>query len=200
VYPTAQELSVGKGADRFVYTKNLDGLGILAYGGDLRAAGCLVATDFSFTASRGKTLTSEDMKALLDVAEGGCLANCRYKPGLLPAGLARVICVQADQRAAGMWMREAGQPRVAEFVEAVAPQAVGEWTVTKEQFRARIREMVKGFDGHDRAILCRVCIAVPTRPLVNTEFVGRLESDNRSSAAAQRERRAAYWAERKRRA
>jgi hypothetical protein len=105
-----------------VHTKNLDGLGILAYGGDLRAAGCLVATDFSFTASRGKTLTSEDMKALLDVAEGGFLANCRYKPGLLPAGLPRIVCVQADHRAADMWMREAGQPRVAEFVEAVAPQ------------------------------------------------------------------------------
>jgi hypothetical protein len=188
---------VGKAADRFVYTKNLDGLGILAYGGDLRAAGCLVATDFSFTASRGKTLTSEDMKALLDVAEGGCLANCRYKPGLLPAGLPRVICVQADHRAAGMWMREAGQPRVAEFVEAVAPQAVGEWTLTKEQFRARIREMVKGFDGHDRAILRRVCIAVPVRPLVREALVARLEADNRSSAAAQRERRAAFWAARR---
>jgi hypothetical protein len=194
----AQELAVGKAADRFVYTKNLDGLGILAYGGDLRAAGCLVATDFSFTASRGKTLTSEDMKALLDVAEGGCLANCRYKPGLLPAGLPRVICVQADHRAAGMWMREAGQPRVAEFVEALAPQAAGEWTLTREQFRARIREMVKGFDGHDRAILRRVCIAVPTRPLVRESLVARLEADNRSSAATQRERRAAFWAEKRR--
>jgi hypothetical protein len=139
------------------------------------------------------------MKALLDMAEGGALANCRYKPGLLPAGLPRVICVQASHQAAGMWMREAGQPKVADFIEAVAPQAVGEWPVTREQFKARIRELVKGFDGHDRGILRRVCIAVPTQPLVNADFIRRLESDSRSSAADQRQRRAAYWAERKRR-
>jgi hypothetical protein len=182
-----------------VYTKSLDGLGILSYGGDLRAAGCLVCTDFSFTASRGKTLGPEDMKALLDVAEGGALANCRYKPGLLPAGLPRIICVQASHEAEGMWMREAGQPKVAEFIEAVAPQAAGEWAVTREHFKGKLRELVKGFDGHDRAILRRVCIAVPVRPLVNGEMVDRLERDNRSSAAAQKERRAAFWAERKRR-
>jgi hypothetical protein len=99
-----------------------------------------------------------------------------------------------------MWMREAGQPKVAEFVEAVAPQAAGEWTATREQFRARIRELVKGFDGHDRAILRRVCIAVPTRTLVRDSLVARLEADNRSNAAAQRDRRAAFWAERRRQA
>jgi hypothetical protein len=96
-----------------------------------------------------------------------------------------------------MWMREAGQPKVAEFIEAVAPQAAGEHTVTREHFRARLREMVKDFDGHDRAILRRVCIAVPTRPLVRETLVARLEADNRSAAATQRERRAAFWAARR---
>jgi hypothetical protein len=58
----AQELTIGKGADRFTFTKSVDGLGILSYAGDLRQSGAIVLQDVAFFAARGKRLVRKISK------------------------------------------------------------------------------------------------------------------------------------------
>jgi hypothetical protein len=191
----AQELTIGKGADRFTFTKSVDGLGILSYAGDLRQSGAIVMQDIAFSAARGKRLGHEDMKALLDCMEGGCVKDCRYKPGNLPPSVPRIIGLQGAEEQAGLCFRENEQENLARFVEAVVPRTNEAGRAeTVSAFRARMAELVRGFDAHERAILRRVSIAVPRAPLVTAAFVRRLEGGNRNSAAAQAERRRAYWA------
>jgi hypothetical protein len=56
--------------------------------------------------------------------------------------------------------------------------------VTREHFKAKMKEMVRNFDGHDRAILRRVCVCVSLCPR------GRLWSRALSSASRQTTARA----------
>jgi hypothetical protein len=79
-------------------------------------------------------------------------------------------------------------------LQAIAPREGPAESVSA--FRARVSELVQSFTAHEQAILRRVSIGVPTQPLVADSFVRRLEGENRSSAATQRAKRAAYWAAR----
>jgi hypothetical protein len=187
-------LTVGKSADRYVFTKSIDSLGILSYAGDLRAAGCICLMDVKFEASRGRVLGVEDFKAVWDTMEGGCIKDTRYKPAALPAGVPRVMGLQGAPEDAGIWFRDHGQENLGRFLQAIAPRDGPPESVSA--FRARVAELVRSFSAHEQAILRRVSIGVPTQPLVSEAFVRRLEGDNRGSAAAQRAKRAAYWASR----
>jgi hypothetical protein len=189
-----QELTIGKSSDRYVFTKSVDSLGILSYAGDLRAAGCICLMDVKFEASRGRILGVEDFKAVWDTMEGGCIKDTRYKPASLPAGVPRVMGLQGAPEDAGVWFREHGQENLGRFLQAIAPREGHSETMSA--FRARVAALVKSFSAHEQAILRRVSIGVPTRPLVSEAFVQRLEGDNMGSAAAQRAKRAAYWAAR----
>jgi hypothetical protein len=187
-------LTVGKGADRYVFSKSIDSLGVLSYAGDLRASGCICLMDVKFEASRGRTLGVEDFKAVWDTMEGGCIKDTRYKPAVLPAGVPRVMGLQGAPEDAGIWFRDHGQENLGRFLQAIAPREGPAETVSA--FKARVAELVKTFTAHEQASLRRVSVGIPTQPLVTDAFVRRLEGDNRGSAAAQRARRAAYWAAR----
>jgi hypothetical protein len=150
--------------------------------------------DVKFEASRGRTLGVEDFKAVWDTMEGGCIKDTRYKPAALPAGVPRVMGLQGAPEDAGIWFREHGQENLGRFLQAIAPREGHSETVAA--FRARVSELVKSFTAHEQAILRRVSIGIPTQPLVTDSFVRRLEGENRSSAATQRAKRAAYWAAR----
>jgi hypothetical protein len=189
-----EELTIGKSADRYVFTKSIDSLGILSYAGDLRAAGCIAMMDVKFEASRGRTLGVEDFKAVWDTMEGGCIKDTRYKPAALPAGVPRVMGLQGAPDDAGLWFKEHGQDNLGRYLQAIAPREGAPETVSA--FRARVAELVKTFTAHEQAILRRVSIGVPTQPLVSSAFVQRLEGGNQGAAAAQRAKRAAYWAAR----
>jgi hypothetical protein len=189
-----EELTIGKSSDRYVFTKSIDSLGILSYAGDLRAAGCICMMDVKFEASRGRVLGVEDFKAVWDTMEGGCIKDTRYKPAALPAGVPRVMGLQGAPDDAGVWFKEHGQENLGRYLQAIAPRDGPVETVSA--FRARVAELVKSFSAHEQAILRRVSVGVPVQPLVSSAFVQRLEGGNQGAAAAQRAKRAAYWAAR----
>jgi hypothetical protein len=150
--------------------------------------------DVKFEVSRGRSLGVEDFKAVWDTMEGGCIKDTRYKPAALPAGVPRVMGLQGAPDDAGVWFREHGQENLGRFLQAIAPRDGPPESVSA--FRSRVAELVKSFTAHEQAILRRVSVGVPARPLVTDSFVRRLEGENRSSAATQRAKRAAYWAAR----
>jgi hypothetical protein len=126
--------------------------------------------------------------------EGGCIKDTRYKPAALPAGVPRVMGLQGAPDDAGVWFKEHGQENLGRYLQAIAPRDGPAETVSA--FRARVAELVKSFTAHEQAILRRVSIGVPIQPLVSSAFVQRLEGGNQGAAAAQRAKRAAYWAAR----
>jgi hypothetical protein len=75
----SQEIAVsGTDPDNACYAfgKAIDPLGILAHSGVLRTCTSLALTDFDMAAARGLNLTSETVKSLFDVPEGGALQEC----------------------------------------------------------------------------------------------------------------------------
>jgi len=194
----AQELTIGKGMDRYTFTKSVDGLGILTYSGDLRKSGCICLMDIKFEAARGKVLGVEDFKAIWDVMEGGVIKDTRYKPANMPAGVPRVMGFQGSPEDAGIWFREHDQSNLGSFLDAVQPRKLANGRPeTTSAYKERLNLLVSGFTSHEQAILRRVSIGFPTSSLVTDDFVRRLEGDSASAAATHKSRRAAYWAARR---
>ena len=186
----AQEMCIAKGADRYVFTKAVDALGVLTHAGDLRQSGAICLMDFKFQASRGKLLKEEDFKSLYDVEEGGSIKDTRYKPERLPAGVPTIMGLNGSPGSFGKWFREHEQYNMSMWLDAL--QALpGE---TRRAYKDRLTNLVSGFSADEQAMCRRVAIAIPSSPLVTEGFVARLEQDSRTAAAVHRQRRQAYWA------
>lgn len=186
----AQELCIGKGADRYVFTKAIDGLGILCYAGDLRQSGCICIMDCKFQASRGKTLKEEDFKSLWDVEEGGTIKDTRYKPANLPSGVPRIMGLNGSPGDLGRWFREHEQYNMGAWLDAL-PAKSGE---TTSAYKARLTVLANSFSADEQAMCRRVSIGIPTSSLITSDFIRRLEQDAVSTVSEQAQRRKAYWA------
>lgn len=83
----------------FVFTKQLDPLGVLTKSGTLLDVAAVCATDFDPVSQNGVELTSEGLKGLLDCEEGGGYA-CRYHQAVIKGGIPRLFAVNGDDKTA----------------------------------------------------------------------------------------------------
>ena len=79
----------------FVFTKQLDPLGLLTKSGTLLDVAAVCATDFDPVSQNGIELTREGLKGLLDCEEGGGYP-ARYHQAVLKAGVPRMFAVNGD--------------------------------------------------------------------------------------------------------
>jgi hypothetical protein len=191
LHMVAAELCLGKDVTppctRYVWAKALDPLGVLSHTGVLAAAGCLVLTDLTLTTGRNQKISSEELKSLLGVVEGGVVQSCRYRSATINAGLPRVMAVNmGDSREAyGRVFSEHGQHGLAELVNNL-------------EDLSRATMLVQRLSDDDVATARRVavCTPDPNETLITACMLDMLEADTARISGTRRARRAAYWAAR----
>jgi hypothetical protein len=191
LHMVAAELCLGKACEppcsRYVWAKALDPLGVLSHTGVLASAGCLVLTDLTLTTGRNQRISSEELKSLLDVVEGGVVQSCRYRSATISAGLPRVMAVNmGDTRESfGRVFSEHGQHGLAELVNNL--EDLGKATM-----------LVQRLSDDDVATARRVAICTPdpSQSLITAAMLEMLERDTAKVSNARKARRAAYWAAR----
>jgi hypothetical protein len=187
----AAELCIGKPVEppcsRYVWAKALDPLGVLSHTGTLASAGCLVLTDLTLTTGRNQKISSEELKSLLDVVEGGVVQSCRYRSATISAGLPRVMAVNmGDTRESfGRVFSEHGQYGLAELVNNL--DDLGKATL-----------LVQRLSDDDIAAARRVAICTPdpSQSLITARMREMLEADTARIRSDRKARRAAFWAAR----
>jgi hypothetical protein len=192
----AQEIAIGSGADSYCFGKALDPLGVLSHSGALRKCAALALTDFDLSAARGKSLTSETVKRLLDVAEGGTLQDCRWRSCILPPGkLPRLLALNGEPDSYGSWFAKYDQRGLAMTVGRL--DGATDPAVAREIREVRMRDLVldaRRLSGDEQAALRRVGLAFCRQSLVAEEAAATMRADTAERAAAARARRAAHWA------
>jgi hypothetical protein len=191
----SQEVTIGAGLDAYCFGKSLDPLGVLSHGGSLRSCGCLSLTDFDLQAARGRTLSSETIKSLLDVSEGGCLQECRWRSAHLPAGMPRLLAMNGEPASYGSWFAKHEQNGLAIAVgkleEATRP---GVPVFEAAAMMAALRRDIRRLGADDQAALRRVGVAFCRESLVVADTVTTMRAETTERAAAARARRQEYWA------
>jgi hypothetical protein len=191
----AQEATIGAGLETYCFGKSLDPLGVLSHGGSLRTCGCLALTDFDLQAARGKTLSAETIKSLLDVSEGGCLQECRWRSAHLPAGMPRLLALNGEPASYGSWFSKHDQAGLAVSVgqleEATRPGLPMLEGVAK---MAALRKEVRRLSADDQAALRRVAVAFCRESLVVADTAVTMRAETAERAAAARARRREFWA------
>jgi hypothetical protein len=191
LHMVAAELCLGKDCEppcrRYVWAKALDPLGVLSHTGVLASAGCLVLTDLTLTTGRNQRISSEELKSLLDVVEGGVVQSCRYRSATITAGLPRVMAVNmGDTRESfGRVFSEHGQHGLAELVNNL--EDLGKATM-----------LIQRLSDDDVATARRVAICTPDpkESLITARMLEVLEADTARFSGGRKARRAAFWASR----
>jgi hypothetical protein len=198
LHQLAQELvlsSDDSGEGSYVFGKSLDPLGVLAHAGSLRGCGCICLTDFDLSAARGRVLSSETVKSLLDVPEGGALQECRWRSCTLPPGMPRMFALNGEPSTYGSYFAKYEQYGLAMAIgkldEATTP---GTGVLERARLIAELQGDIKRLSADDQAKLRRVAVAICRDSLVAGEVVEAMQRDNREKAAKAAARRAAYWA------
>jgi hypothetical protein len=194
----SQELvlaSDDSGEGTYVFGKSLDPLGVLAHAGSLRGCSCISLTDFDLAAARGRVLSSETVKSLLDVPEGGVLQECRWRACTLPPSMPRMFALDGEPSTYGSYFAKYEQHGLALTIgrleEATAP---GTGVLERARLLAELQGEVKKLGADDQAKLRRVAVAICRESLVAAEVVEAMQKDNKDKAAKGSARRAAYWA------
>jgi hypothetical protein len=191
----SQEATIGAGLETYCFGKSLDPLGVLSHGGSLRSCGCLSLTDFDLQAARGKTLSTETIKSLLDVGEGGCLQECRWRSAHLPAGMPRLLAMNGEPASYGSWFAKHDQQGLAvsigQLEEATRPGMPMLEGIAK---MTELNKTIRRLGADDQAALRRVAVAFCRESLVVAETAATMRTETAERAAAARARRQEYWA------
>jgi hypothetical protein len=191
LHMVAAELCLGKECDppcrRYVWAKALDPLGVLSHTGVLASAGCLVLTDLTLTTGRNQRISSEELKSLLDVVEGGVVQSCRYRSATISAGLPRVMAVNMGDstESFGRVFSEHGQHGLAELLNNL-------------EDLTKATRLVQRLSDDDVATARRVAICTPDpkESLITARMLEVLEADTARFSGGRKARRAAFWATR----
>jgi hypothetical protein len=152
-------------------------------------------TDFDLSAARGRTLSSETIKSLLDVSEGGCLQECRWRSAQLPAGMPRLLAMNGEPATYGSWFSKHEQHGLAIAVGRL--EEVTRPGVPVLEAAAKMAELcrdIRRLSGDDQAALRRVGVAFCREPLVAAETAATMRAETSERAAAARAKRREYWA------
>jgi hypothetical protein len=191
----SQEIAVS-GTDpesaAYAFGKAIDPLGILAHSGALRGCSSLSLTDFDLAAARGRNLTSETVKSLFDVVEGGALQECRWRSCTLGAGLPRIFALNGEPASYGSYFSKYEQPGLALAVTQLDEATKG--VLERARLLAELNGAVKRLSADDQAALRRVGVAICRESLITDEAAVAAAADVSERAAAAAARRAAYWA------
>jgi hypothetical protein len=194
----SQELvlsSDDSGEGSYVFGKSLDPLGVLAHAGSLRGCSCISLTDFDLAAARGRVLSSETVKSLLDVPEGGVLQECRWRSCTLPPSMPRMFALNGEPSTYGSYFAKYEQYGLALTIGKLeVATAPGTGVLERARLLAELQGEVRKLGADDQAKLRRVAVAICRENLVAGEVVEAMQRDNREKAARGAARRAAYWA------
>jgi hypothetical protein len=172
-----------------VWAKALDPLGVLSHTGVLSSAGCLVLTDLTLTTGRNQRISSEELKSLLDILEGGVIQSCRYRSATIDAGLPRVMAVNVggdnSRENYGKFFAENGEFGMAELMNHL--DDLGRAT-------ALLRRMTDDQVATARRVA--VCTPIAEESLITPSMLAMLEADTARVNCDRRARRAAFWAAR----
>jgi hypothetical protein len=197
LHQLCQEVCVAVSGDTYIYGKSLDPLGVLSHAGTVRQASVLALTDFELAASRGKSLSSESLKGLLDSDEGGSLKDTRWRAAQLPGGMARMFALNGSESQYHAWFARHDQHGLATMIEKLSEASA---PATPEMDRWRLKaettRILKGLSSDDQAVARRVAIGFCRESLLNVDALDALRENTESRAAACRAARAAYWAQR----
>jgi hypothetical protein len=196
IHQLCQELCIAYQKDVYIFTKAIDPLGVASHQGDLRRAAAIALTDFSFSASRGRSYDAESMKALVDCVEGGVIKDTRWRPAQLPP-VPRLIALNSDVRSYGEYFRRFEQYGIATMIEAVA--AISDPTnceLAKANALREAERAMAGVSSDDQASARRVAIAIVRQSLLAEETVQALGEESGRIAAEGLARRRAHWAAR----
>jgi hypothetical protein len=188
MHMVAQELTIGAAKTQYVFSKGIDPLGILSHCGDIRKSGALVLTDFDFTTAHGKPLSSESLKSLLDVPEGGKIIGTRYRPCSFGPELARLIALNGAANTWGDWFTKNGEIEIGALISKIQLDDAGD----VENLEA-INVQARRLTSDARASLRRVCIGFVSKPLITEATKTQLRDDAKTRAAEQKKRREAFW-------
>jgi hypothetical protein len=194
----AQELVLaadGSGEGTYVFGKSLDPMGVLAHAGTLRGCACICLTDFDLAAARGRVLSSETVKSLMDIPEGGALQECRWRACTLPPAMPRMFALNGEPASYGSYFTKYEQFGLALTIGGIdAATAPGVGVLERARLLAELSGQVRRLGADDQAKLRRVAVAICRENLVAAEVVEAMQSDNREKARIAAARRTAYWA------
>jgi hypothetical protein len=179
----------------YAFGKAIDPLGILAHSGSLRGCSSLALTDFDLAAARGKCLTSETVKSLFDVPEGGVLQECRWRSCTLAPGLPRLFALNGEPASYGSYFDKFEQHGLALAVtklEGATDPGIN--VLERSRLMSELCKEVKRLSADDQAALRRVGVAICRESLVTAETADAMAADTAARAAAAKARREAYWA------
>jgi hypothetical protein len=187
----AAELCIGKNAtppcNRYIWCKALDPLGVLSHTGAVASAGCIILTDMTLTTGRNTQISSEELKSLLDVVEGGVVQSCRYRAATIDAGLPRVLAVNMGRThdAYGRLFSQHGQHGLAALMNSLDDLAAATL-------------LMQDMSDDELASVRRVAICTPDPgvSLITPALLQMLESDTLRATGDRQARRRAFWAAR----
>ena len=199
----AQELCQAYESPCYIFAKAIDPLGMLSHTGEVRKSAVLMLTDFKFRTARKGDLDGEDLKSLLDVVEGGTIADTRYRPAIFPEGLCRIMAMNASAQDSGSWFRKYNQHGIASVCEELSKIADLPGTANKakglygndpavKQWMAA-RKTLMELSADEQAACRRVCIGFVdrTQVLISEDTIRSLRATASAKAAAGLARRAA---------
>jgi hypothetical protein len=174
-------------------------LGILSHPGELRKSGAIALTDFDFAASRGRSYGHEALKSLLDVPEGGCIKDTRWRPATIPKDKPRLLALNGDIECCGAWFRKYEQCAIATMIDYISAATEPDINPTERARRwAAAAIQMKRLDSDEQAAARRVAIGIARDKLVTEDTVAALRKDTTSKARNGIARRKAYWAAKQR--
>ena len=199
----AQELCQAYESPCYIFAKAIDPLGMLSHTGEVRKSAVLMLTDFKFRTARKGDLDGEDLKSLLDVVEGGTIADTRYRPAIFPEGLCRIMAMNASAQDSGSWFQKYNQHGIASVCEELSKIAdlpetaekakglYGDDPDVKQWMVARTTLM--GLSADEQAACRRVCIGFVdrTQVLISEDTIRSLRAAASAKAAAGLARRTA---------
>jgi hypothetical protein len=197
----AQELCTAYESPCYIFAKAIDPLGMLSHTGEMRKSAVLALTDFKFKTARKGDLDGEDLKSLLDVVEGGTIAETRYRPAIFPEGLCRILALNGDARDFGKWFRNYGQDGIGAFIEQLAD--IKDLSTTAQKVKTlrmedtevqkwmRAKAYFTRLNADEQAACRRVCVGFvqPDQCLISDNTVQSLRASANAKAAQGRARR-----------
>jgi hypothetical protein len=120
LHQLCQEICIAYDMPQYVFGKAVDPLGILSHAGELRKSGAIALTDFDLAASRGRSYGHEALKSLLDVPEGGCIKDTRWRPATIPKDKPRLLALNGDIESYGAWFWKYEQCAIATMIDCIS--------------------------------------------------------------------------------
>ncbi len=136
------------------------------------------------------------MKSLLDVPEGGCIKDTRWRPATIPKDMPRLLALNGSVGSYGAWFSRFEQYGISLMMDALAEATDPRHGETeRERLLTRAAKTMKSISPDEQAAARRVAVGFAYERLVTEDTVTALKADTNSKAVAGKARRAAYWAQ-----